>query len=365
MKIRAPDYAMLRFAGLARPWLKQLGKWESAWLAPRLAPLRITKPVFIAGLARSGTTILLELLASLGPLATHRYRDFPFVLVPYLWNRYLDLFPRTDQPVERAHKDRISITRESPEGFEEPVWRAFFPTLRRSATIPPLSDPPRDTGFERFFGDHLKKIILLRNGCRYLSKNNYNLTRVAYLGRLFSDAVFLLPVRHPVMQVVSLVRQHRLFLAYAQDDPRVAWWLAAAGHNEFGPQRCPIAFSEQSAQRTLEAWQDGHDALGYAIQWADAYRLAAALRDAPHHLSQRVVVLRYEDLCQRPRETFHTLLARMEIPPEQSRSISLERIAPPTWPRTSLTRQLCQAIWHETAPVARQFGYRLDDVLEQ
>lgn len=362
MKIRAVDYALVRFATLASPLLKQLGNWESAWLAPRLARQAITRPVFIAGLARSGTTVLLELLAGLGPFATHRYRDFPFVLTPYLWNRYLDLFPYNDQPAERAHKDRIFITRESPEGFEEPIWRAFFPVLQRGPAVAHLADPPHHAVFERFYRDHIKKILLLRGGSRYLSKNNYSLTRIGYLATRFPDAVFVVPVRHPVPQVLSLVRQHRLFLSYAQEDPRTARWLSAAGHNEFGPHRRPIAFNAEAARRACEAWCRGDDALGYAIQWAGAYRLVARLCDAGPEISRRLLVLRYEDLCQRPRATFESLLAQIELRHEALRPVALNHIAAPTWMAESFTPDLCQAIWHETEHVARRFGYSLSEL---
>lgn len=362
MNIRASDYALLRFATLASPWLKQLGHWESAWLAPRLQRQKIIQPVFIAGLARSGTTVLLELLARLGPFATHRYRDFPFVLVPYLWNRYLDLVSSPARPVERPHKDRIFITRESPEGFEEPVWRAFFPGLRRGpavATLPKLRHP---RGFERFYADHIKKILLLRRGSQYLCKNNYNLTRIPYLADRFPDATFIVPVRHPVAQVLSLVRQHRLFLSYARQDPRVAEWLRAAGHDEFGPQRRPIAFAAETARQTLEAWRQGDDALGYALQWAAAYRLVASLCDIRREFSQCVVVVRYEDLCQRPRATLDGLVARLKLRPEELRPVGLDHIAAPTWISGALAPQVCQAVWRETKTVAHHFGYRLAEV---
>ncbi len=197
---------------------------------------------------------------------------------------------------------------------------------------------------------------------RYLSKNNYNLTRIAYLASRFPDAVFIVPVRHPVSQVVSLVRQHRLFLSYAQQDPRVASWLSAAGHHEFGPQRRPIAFSAQAACRTLEAWQHGDDALGYAIQWAGAYRLVASLCDASPDLAQRLLVVRYEDLCHQPRATLEGLLARIDVGQAALRQLGLDHIAAPTWMASALTRLLCQTIWDETEAVARRFGYTLAQV---
>ena len=42
------------------------------------------RPLFVTGLPRSGTTILLELLSRTSSIATHTYRDMPFVLAPLM-----------------------------------------------------------------------------------------------------------------------------------------------------------------------------------------------------------------------------------------------------------------------------------------
>src|SRR5690606_3297213 len=99
-------------------------------LRERLDPLPADRPVYVSGLARSGSTILLELLARHPELVTHRYRDFPLVLTPHAWNWFVDRAGRADHVAkERAHRDRIKVTPESPEAFEEVLWMAFFPQL--------------------------------------------------------------------------------------------------------------------------------------------------------------------------------------------------------------------------------------------
>ncbi len=74
-------------------WIK-LGDLETSLMAGTIDPRPVERPIYIAGLARSGSTILLETLARHPEVATHRYRDFPFLFTPYLWNRWLDLAPR-------------------------------------------------------------------------------------------------------------------------------------------------------------------------------------------------------------------------------------------------------------------------------
>src|SRR3546814_4969380 len=69
--------------------------------------MEIVQPVFVCGLARAGTTILLETLAGHPELGSHRYRDDPFVFTPMLWDAFLARLPNErTTPAERAHADR-------------------------------------------------------------------------------------------------------------------------------------------------------------------------------------------------------------------------------------------------------------------
>jgi len=119
------DVLMTRFAGAASGMLKMLAELEADALGDRLERVQLDRPTFIAGLARAGTTVMLELFARMPEVGTHRYRDFPFVFVPYWWNRYQDRLARREAPVERPHRDRILITKDSPEAFENRSGRTF------------------------------------------------------------------------------------------------------------------------------------------------------------------------------------------------------------------------------------------------
>lgn len=54
-------------------------------------------PVFITSLPHAGTTILLTALNSAPELATHLYRDMPFLMAPLLWSRISGI-PETGSP---------------------------------------------------------------------------------------------------------------------------------------------------------------------------------------------------------------------------------------------------------------------------
>ena len=97
------------FVARNRGLWRKLGDIETRLVGSALEGIEIRKPVYVAGLARSGSTILLETLAEHPDTATHRYRDYPPVYTPYLWNRWLDITPmRREQAAERTHRMAFS-----------------------------------------------------------------------------------------------------------------------------------------------------------------------------------------------------------------------------------------------------------------
>jgi Sulfotransferase family len=209
--------------------------------------------------------------------------------------------------VERPHKDRILITSASPDAFEEPLWRQFFPAQHEPGANQRLTAEVSHPKFEAFYRDHLRKILLLRGAPRYVSKGNYNVGRIEYLAKLFPDAVFVVPVRRPLEHVASLCRQHALFASYGEADPRVPLYLAAAGHFEFGLQRRSLVLGNGAAERQA-GLGTGDDVLGYAQQWVEVYGHVERLMAQPE-LAGRILLVRYEDFCAAPEQGLDAILA--------------------------------------------------------
>ena len=87
--------------------------------------LRAGAHVFVAGLARAGTTILMRRLYASGAFCSLTYRHMPFVLAPNTLGRIMHGTGRNDTLVERAHGDRILVNIDSPESLDEVFWRVF------------------------------------------------------------------------------------------------------------------------------------------------------------------------------------------------------------------------------------------------
>lgn len=342
------------------PWLMRKGATlENRWLRSKLAGITIDRPIFVTGLARSGTTMLLELLSQSPDLASHRYSDFPFLMTPYFWNWFVRLFGAKKAAVERPHQDGIQITLESPDAFEEPLWQQYFLDTHRVVASHRLDPSHHNPEFDHIFANQLRKILLIRKGRRYLSKGNYNVTRLEYLSSLFPDALFVVPIRHPIDQVTSLARQHELFCEYSQHDPRVPHYMEAAGHYEFGPQRVPISVAG-SGQQSVAAWAAGDEQRGYAIQWAAVYGYIFELLERCPAIAARTFVVRYEDICADPSTEMKKVLAHVQLDDPAGRILgSLGHIKRAS-ARARERNAANNVVWDVTQAVATKFGYQFD-----
>ena len=184
-----------------------VSKMESRVYSNELAGIKNKQPVFITALPRAGTTLLLELSVETNEFASHTYRNMPFLFTPIFWNRFSKFFKYSDKPRERAHGDGMMVNVDSPEAFEEIIWKYFWPSRYKENRIIPWSEPDY-LDFENFLDDHIKKLIFLYNdytaqGKRYISKNNLNIARIGYLKRVFPDSIIIVPFRDPLQHASS------------------------------------------------------------------------------------------------------------------------------------------------------------------
>lgn len=349
-----------RFVHRHRGLFERLGTIESRLLADRLRRIPIDRPIFISGLARAGSTLLLEVLAAHPDVATHQYRDFPFLWTPYGWHAVLSRTPGRDpKPRERAHGDGMMVTPASPEAMEEPMWMHFFPKAHAPQHSHWLDRHTAHPRFERFYRDHLKKMLLIRGGGRYVAKCNYHLTRFAYLHSLLPDSRFVLPVRKPADHIASLMKQHRLFCQGQRRHPRALAHMARVGHFEFGLNRTPINAGDHAVnQQIRNLWQRGEEVRGWARYWAHLHQRVADQIDSDPALRAATRVVRHEDLCDQPEHELTKLLEHGELAPARTVIQRFARqIQRPGYYRSQFTAGEQAVIDEETQHVARRFGY--------
>ncbi len=334
-----------------------LGDVESMLLASRISQLPITKPIYVCGLARSGSTLLHEVLSAHPSVATQRIKDYPFISTPYWW-RCATSFTRPTAARERPHRDKVMITSESPDAIEEMLWMAFFPRCHDPNFDNRLQSRDGNSTFDSYYLNQLRKLLFVEKATRYAAKANYHVARIGYLLRLFPDAKLVIPVRAPSGHIASLVRQHQWFSAGHRQSPRALAVMQHSGHFEFGLDRRPMNLGDRDRVNQIEdAWACGNEIRGWSYYWDMVYRYLADLLESHQAIRQASIVVRFEELCERPAEVLQRVLEHCELP---DTAPIIEKFAPairrPDYYKSPLTSAELAIIQTETVGTARRWG---------
>lgn len=337
---------------------KGLGRLESAILSDQLEEIQIDRPIYVTGMARSGSTILLEILDQHKETKSFAYRDFPFVDIPWFWSQILKYSDKEEEPVERAHQDRIKVTPKSPEAMEEILWMQHFPHLHKEDVSQLKDELSSAKEFSTYYTQTIKKLLLSYNSSRYLSKGNYNITRIKYLLSLFPDARFVIPIRHPLSHIKSCLKQHTLFLKEEESNPDIAEHLHREGHFEFGFGRKPInAGDKEDSKKISHYFQEGNDLLGYAYQWKVIYgHVIELLKEEKYRES--LLVVKYEDLCMNTEEVLEKLFTHVGLEhPKEIIAAYSDKLTLPDYYNQNYQPEEQEIVQSIAKDVAKYFGY--------
>lgn len=340
-------------------WIR-IGNFESRLLADELDILPVSRPLYVCGLARSGSTLLLEILASQRDTASHRYQDFPFVFTPFWWNAALSFNPFRDKTMrERAHGDTMLVNAQSPEAMEEMLWTAFFRDIHDSGKEQVLDSATVNPGFEYFYPRHVRKILLARKATRYLSKGNYNVTRMLFLQRMFPDARFIIPVRSPETHIASLMRQHARFSEAGRKNADVVKHMSAAGHYEFGLDRRPIHTGDAARIEAVQAaWNAGDEVRGWALYWDMLYRFIHRQLAGNPALKEAACIVPFERLYGAPADTIAAIFSHCQLTcGEAAAAAFAPRIRKPDYYTHEFTAEQQALIAEITRETASLYGY--------
>lgn len=233
----------------------------------------VDKHVFVAGLARSGTTALLNALHQSNNFASLTYEDMPFILSPNFWSK-ISLKKKHKKPQERYHKDGIDISTNSAEAFEEVFWKTYTEESHKT---------------NRLFENFVNLILIKNNKERYLSKNNQNIKRLDTISKIFPNSIILIPFREPLDQAFSLLSQHKYFINEQKKDDFVRDYMALIGHSEFGADYIEINSSNLDFPNSLHLnhWLE---------QWYLTYK--SVLGESIEN--KNLYLIDYRELCNNP-----------------------------------------------------------------
>lgn len=255
----------------------------------------VIAPTYIAGLARAGTTILLQTLYSTGHYTTLTYRNMPFVMAPRLWSQLSRGSRKSAQAAERAHGDRLKVNYDSPEAFEEVFWmtatRALF--VDANKLHPHKLQGRGIVDYRQFVANVLavEQNPEEDGAKRYLAKNNNNLLRLDSILDAFPDARIVVPFRNPHDHAKSLLAQHARFSEQHARDSFSLQYMNWLGHFEFGSNHKPFGFDIGSEGDQIAPL----DTIDYWLEyWARVYAYVAS------KYADRVFFFDYDSFCQDP-----------------------------------------------------------------
>lgn len=270
------------------------------------------KHVFVAGLARAGTTILMRTLYENGKFCSLTYRDMPFILAPNTWRTLSNVSTKNVEKRERAHGDGITVDYDSPEALEEVIWRTYSGSdyIRKDYLTPMVADGPTVKSFRSF----ISIILKTEHDKCYLSKNNNNILRLDSIVNAFPEALIIVPFREPLQQAFSLRTQHNKFVN--EEDRFVKKYMTWLVHHEFGADHRPFLFNEYLGTEVDTS------KLGYWLQlWINTYSYLL------EKLPAQAMFLSYELLCDDTEHVWQAMSAKIDLAPynesvSSSKSIS-------------------------------------------
>lgn len=171
--------------------------------------------VFICGLPRSGTTILLNYIYKSNLFGSLTYGDMPFILAPNCFKKFN--FNKTLDKRQRFHEDDIFIDLYSPEALDETFLKMY-----------------KDGNNFNEYRNYINLILKRYEKKRYLSKNNNNFKRLEKIDNLFPESKILICFRDPIQQSYSLWNQNNNFLNLNKQSKFSSRYMRYIGHYEFG-----------------------------------------------------------------------------------------------------------------------------------
>ncbi len=277
-------------------------------------------PVFVIGCSRSGTTVTFETIAASGHFLHFDYE------IPQFWNSL-------HGPLTNGWESEAADAKDARREHRDRALAHFYARLGAGPV---------------------------------LDKTCINTLRVGYLHALFPHAKFVFIQRDGRDNVSSMIDGWRL----GRSD-------GGFGLEQFfGPSPEPVAINAGEFREwhffLPPGWRDHNRASleeVCAYQWLTANRLALdAARAIP---PQQWIVLRYEDLFERPVDMFRDLFERLDVPFDTSmtercaslasRPTSIVKGAPKKHKWKAHNPQAIERILPMIAPMMRELGYDPND----
>jgi hypothetical protein len=175
---------------------------------------KITKPIFIIGVPRSGTTLLHTILANHPSVATFSHFDLEHIIPKNQHKKILEdwlLLKNSNKPIPANEENFLAFIlyrrrfntpkRKTPIPIEgESFWRRFF-----GSTFVDKIDPSKELELK----NNILQFLNRKNKIRFLNKAPQNCMRLYALEKCFPDAKFICIARDPRAVISSMIKREK------------------------------------------------------------------------------------------------------------------------------------------------------------
>jgi hypothetical protein len=271
--------------------------------------------VIVTGLARAGTTALMNALYQTGKFASLNYAHMPLIMAPGTWSKWHK--PKYKGSKERIHNDGIEVRLDSTEALEEYFFCAYDDYVQQSTLQEYTLTAEKAVDYS-----HYRSIVVAASGAekRYLAKNNNALLRFASMVDHYPMMRMVVLFRHPLYHADSLMQIHERFTDEQAKDPFFLTYMNWLGHFEFGQNIKAFNWADGTSMpdkqpKTMDDWLE---------RWMAYYERVLALRN------NQMILIGYDTFCQSPNRVVGALLKElsMEIPESNHSSYINKRNLP-------------------------------------
>lgn len=251
--------------------------------------------VIISGLARAGTTSLMNDLSKMEDFVSLNYANMPFLLSPNIWAKFYK--PKAKNLKERSHKDGIMIGLNSNEALEE----YFFKVKANDSYI-------KDNYLTEYsisredYNDYLdyQSIVKLDNNKIYLAKNNNFILRYQSVREFNDGFIMVIMYRDPLTHAASLMEKHKDYLKLQTEDPFVLEYMDWLGHHEFGKKQKPFLLNDTNLDIP-----EGKESMDYWLKiWINYYSHALSINHP------NTLFINYDSYCKNPGDIIKTIASK-------------------------------------------------------
>lgn len=315
---------------------------EEIMFGAKRKKISIKEMVFVTGLARSGTTAVMNRIFETGEYASLQYSNMPFVLSPNLWKRDLKIASH-----ERAHNDGIIIDGNSPEEFDEYFWKAHLNDTYIKTDGLALHEVSKEV-LEKYL-TYVGLICLAKGRDKYVSKNNNNVLRLDALEKIDRQKIILL-FREPVAHASSLMKLDKRFSEDQEKDPFSLKYFDYLGHHEFGLHHKPFLLTESFGQHRN---QYDKESLNYWLAiWLNYYSYILS------RLKTNMLLICFEDLISYPKVVYGHINNQLNL---QNKIGEVAPHTPSSYEDVTCDPELLAACQATYEALRKERTYRLDN----